>query len=153
MKNEDMKNEDDGARHSQQPEPECQAEMQPTSGPSVGGAEPPVPAESRPPRFVLLEYQLNWVVRNSWVAGPKREALRKGTLDLYKGLDPRDTTDSIFAALTVGLHNQTMECIGRNTGNPQTDELRLKYSIRGAAVIEKLLKYYHSRRRGPAGKE
>jgi len=99
----------------------------------------------RRPRVDLLEHQLVRSVTRNY---PHETAskLRKGTVDLYSSLTPRDAIDSMLAGAIVGLSNATMDCFDRATLSEKTRELNLRYGIKGAATLADLGKLYDSRR-------
>jgi hypothetical protein len=68
----------------------------------------------RRPRNDLLDHQLNSSVTKDYSQeiGSK---LRKGTLDLYFSLAPRDAIDSMVAGALVGLSNLIMDCFDQAT--------------------------------------
>src|SRR4051812_28848314 len=58
------------------------------------------------PQTALLSVQLNQVARDNDFAGPeRRRKLKRGTLELYADLKPRDAIDSMFARVIVGINN------------------------------------------------
>jgi hypothetical protein len=56
-----------------------------------------------------------------------------------------------LARIIVRLNNVTMDCLGK-TIDVRVEEVRLKYGIKGAAVLADLLKQYQARRPRTQGK-
>jgi hypothetical protein len=115
-----------------------------TQGPAndVGpdsGSKPPVP------HLKLISHQLRAAVRNHNCGNEQYQVLVNGTFDLFASLKPKDAIGAVLATLIVGLHNQTMEIMATTSSREQ--DLRLKYSVRGAATIQKLLAHYEQRRK------
>lgn len=113
--------------------------------PNATGQEPGRLGKPSVPLMKLISYQLRGVVRNHHCGNDEYQALVNGTFDLFASLRPKDPVGAVLAALAVGLHNQTMELMA--TTDSRDRELRLKYSIRGAATIDKLLAHYERRQR------
>lgn len=76
-----------------------------------------------------------------------RERLTRAAIDLYRSLEPQDAIDAILASIIVGLNNVTMDCLAKaSTIDVRAEEVRLKYGIKGAAVLADSLKQYQARR-------
>jgi hypothetical protein len=107
----------------------------------------PLNDPKRPPHLQLIARQVRQAIGNQCAVGEHRKALVEGTIDLFRSLRPKDSVDAMLVALAIGLHNQTMECIASNPSNPRDREIKLKYTIRGAATVQKLLSHYEKRRK------
>jgi hypothetical protein len=72
---------------------------------------------------------------------------------LYRSLEPQDAIDAIRASIIVGLNNVTMDTLAKvSTLDVRAEEVRLKYGIKGAAVLADLLNQYQARRSRTQGK-
>jgi hypothetical protein len=92
------------------------------------------------------------VIGQDW-AGETREKLTRAAIDLYRSLEPQDAIDAIRASIIVGLNNVNMNCLAKaSTIDLRAEEVRLKYGIKGAAVLADLLKQYQARRARTRGK-
>lgn len=102
----------------------------------------------RPGEVELLGHQLNLVARDGRVCGAENRAnLRKGTLSLYSSLSSKDPIDSMLARVMVAITNLTMECIARaESSSAPSQEINLRYSIKGAVTLAQLTEAYDSRR-------
>jgi hypothetical protein len=126
---------------------ETSLEPQPASSPSKNKTTGEIaPITSRPLRTDLLEHQLKLVTGKDW-AGDTRE------IDLYRSLEPQDAIGAIRASIIVGLNNVTMDTLAKvSTLDVRAEEVRLKYGIKGAAVLADLLNQYQARRSRTQGK-
>jgi hypothetical protein len=127
-------------------EPDCQHPdpNAPTSA-EAAATTVAVPANQRRPRLDLLEHRLNTSVTRDFTQETESR-LRKGAIDLYFSLAPRDAIDSMVASAMVGLSNATMECFDRATRSERARDLNLRYGIKGAATLRDLSEFYDSRR-------
>jgi hypothetical protein len=132
---------------------ETSPEPQPASSPSKNKTTGEIaPITSRPLRTDLLEHQLKLVTGKDW-AGDTRERLTRTAIDLYRSLEPQDAIDAIRASIIVGLNNVTMDTLAKvSTLDVRAEEVRLKYGIKGAAVLADLLNQYQARRSRTQGK-
>jgi hypothetical protein len=98
-------------------------------------------------RDELLEHQLNTSVPSGY-AQEIQSKFRRGAVDLYASLRPKDAIDSILARLTVGLTNLTMDCVDRAgiSGTKPARDVNLRYAMKGATVVVELIKARESRR-------
>jgi hypothetical protein len=102
-------------------------------------------ADQRRPRLDLLEHQLNTSVTRDFTQETESR-LKKGAIDLYFSLAPRDAIDSMLASAMVALSNATMDCFDRANCSGRARELNLRYGIKGAATLADLSELYDSRR-------
>jgi hypothetical protein len=64
------------------------------------------------------------------------------THQLYRGLDPQDTSDAILSALAAGTTNMTFQAYAlaqSSTGYPEIWAMYCKYGLKGAALTSDLL--------------
>src|SRR6185295_17246121 len=101
-----------------------------------------------PPLDYMRTIQLNEVALNN-VAGAERiSKMRKGTLELYARLQPRDAQDAMLAGVMVGIYNFTMESIADCEGSVTNTqgELNRRYALKGARTLADLSELYDRRR-------
>ena len=104
---------------------------------SADGA-PPISAVSEPEINRLLVSQLAFSVPG-WQSD---DASIDDAVQLYRSFRPVDATESVLARLTVGLTNAAMDGLeraARANQKPETRQMELKLSQKGAATIVQVL--------------
>ena len=77
--------------------------------------------------------------------------LREDSHKLYRGLNPENTTEAMFATLAVGIFNSSLTAIadGIRQGTPlQVRDINLRLGLKGATVAADLLKAFNELRNG-----
>jgi hypothetical protein len=68
---------------------------------------------------------------------------RDGSLELYTGLEPKDTLQSVLASLIVGVSNATNDCLSLAARVPpqelQHRDVNLRHAFKGATVVTQLV--------------
>jgi hypothetical protein len=75
--------------------------------------------------------------------------LREDACKLYRGLQPRNTSEAMMATVVVGLFNATLGTIAdatRNDTPPHVRDINLRHGIKATTVFADLLERYRAMR-------
>ena len=143
-------------RRNQGPEPKDVIEGDFTEGESftpldqpvcVGGTEPQegIPGED------LFGAHLHFTAPDRIALIPPMDnlELREDSCKVYRGLNPRDTSEAMMATLAVGLFNATLDAIAyasqRDTP-PNVRDTSFRNGMKGATVVADLLERFRAMR-------
>jgi hypothetical protein len=104
-----------------------------------------LPAHQPPGKYHAL------ALTHSFLTAPyqyiENDALRdpsvKGSIELYKGLQPNSALESVLASLIVGVSNASQDCLSQAARvapeHVQHRDVNLRHALKGATVVTQLV--------------